>query len=281
MTAGVLARVPRVAAIVVGLGLASATLTLAADSTQPDTAPLAAAAPAAPAELVVPDVRRQAYVFAKGTLEQSGFAWRVEGSVQGYAANVVVSQEPAAGSRVVANGAPTVVLRLTRNTAYPQEGLPESKAPYPGTPAKLVGAKAEPKPKSRPARAVAETKPTKPAATKPAATKPAKPAAARPPAFEVRGAPAEPLDEITLPERAKRLAAWVEAHPDVTPQAVNHWLYQHSWIVTGARFGWSGGAEALRTLVAVDARVQELWTVGGRSRQLAREALADVEARSR
>ena len=71
------------------------------------------------------------------------------------------------------------------------------------------------------------------------------------------------------------------AHGDVTPQAVNHWLYQHAWIVTGARFGWSGVADALRTLGAVDARVQELWSIGGRSGRLARTALADVEARSR
>ncbi len=280
MTAGVLARVPGVAAIVVGLGLASATLTLAADSTQPDPAPLAAAAPAAPAELVVPDVRRQAYVFAKGTLEQGGFAWRVAGSVQGYAANVVVSQEPAPGSRVVANGAPIVVLRLTRNTAYPQEGLPETKATYPWKPARLVGAQpvAKPKPKKL---AAAQPKPRAAAKPKPKAAPKSKGAPTREPAFVVAGAPAEPLDEITLPERAKALAAWVEAHPDVTPQAVNHWLYQHAWIVTGARFGWSGGAEALRTLVAVDDRVQELWTIGGRSGQLARKALADVEARSR
>ncbi len=141
MTAGAFARVPRVAAIVAAFGLGTATLTLAANSTQPETTPLASGLPSKQAALVVPDVRRQAYVFAKGTLEQNGFAWRVAGPVEGYAANVVVSQVPAAGSRVVADGAPIIVLQLTRNTAYPQEGLPESKAPYPGKPARLVGAK--------------------------------------------------------------------------------------------------------------------------------------------
>jgi hypothetical protein len=84
-----------------------------------------------------------------------------------------------------------------------------------------------------------------------------------------------------LTARATALAAWVEAHPNRTPAAVNHWLYQHNWIVTGARFGWSQGAAALRTLIAVDSRVQELWSVGGRSETLARRTLANVEARSR
>ena len=35
-----------------------------------------------PPVLTVPDVTRQAFVFAKGTLEDSGFAWKVAGSVQ-------------------------------------------------------------------------------------------------------------------------------------------------------------------------------------------------------
>ena len=51
-------------------------------------------------------------MFAKGMLEQGGFAWRVEGAVRGYSANVVASQSPAPGSKLAANGAPTIVLRL-------------------------------------------------------------------------------------------------------------------------------------------------------------------------
>src|SRR5260221_13844581 len=58
--------------------------------------------------LVVPDVRKQAYVFAKGTLGDAGFAWRVRGSVQGYSANTVGTQSPLAGTRVVDTGAPLV-----------------------------------------------------------------------------------------------------------------------------------------------------------------------------
>jgi hypothetical protein len=279
MSAGSLGLLPRVALIVVALGLGTATLTLAANSTQPPAATETAPVAVEPQELVVPDVRRQPYVFAKGSLEQGGFAWRVQGSVAGYAANTVVAQVPAPGTRVVAKGAPTVVLTLARNSAYPQEGLPENKSPYAGTPARLVGAKQ--KPAATPKQALAAAAAPKPAQPAKPAAKPAKASAARPPAFTVPGAPVEPLDEVPLTVRAKQLAAWVEAHPRRTPRAVNHWLYQHTWIVTGARFGWSQGAEALRTLIAIDARVQELWSVGGRSEQVAQRALAEVERRSR
>ena len=278
MTAGVFGRVPRVAAITCAIGLGTATLTFAATSGSPTPAPAVAPPAVAPQELVVPDVRKQAYVFAKGSLEQEGFAWRVEGAVPGFAANVVVSQSPAPGSKVVLDGAPIVVLHLSRNAAYAQQGVPENVSPYPGKPARLVGAKPTAKPK--PARTVARKSTPKPAAKPGPAAKP-KPAAARKPAFMVSGAPAEPLDEIALPARAKQLAAWLEKHPKPTNASVNHWLYQHNWIVTGAGFGWAGGAEALRTLVAVDARVQKLWGVGARSEQLARSALAEVEAKSR
>jgi hypothetical protein len=62
---------------------------------------------------------------------------------------------------------------------------------------------------------------------------------------------------------------------------VNHWLYQHSWLVTGARFGWSGGAEALRILVRIDRDLQARWGIGAKSLAVARAALAQVERRSR
>ena len=278
MTAGVFGRLPRVALIACAIGLVSATITFAASSTlSSPTPPAATPAVVRPEALVVPDVRKQAYVFAKGSLEQEGFAWRVEGAVPGYAANVVVSQTPAPGSKVVPDGAPIVVLRLSRNPAYEQEGTPENTAPYPGKPARLVGAKPPAKKAAQPLAAAAAPKPSTPA--KPAATPKSKPAA-RKPAFAVAGAPKEPTDEILLSARAKQLAAWVEAHPQPSAANVNYWLYQHNWIVTGARFGWADGAAALRTLVDVDARVQELWGVGGRSAQVARSALAEVEARS-
>src|SRR5438876_1021821 len=76
--------------------------------------------------------------------------------------------------------------------------------------------------------------------------------AARPPAFNVPGARKEPLDEIPLPRRAARLQGWLARHPNPTSANVHYWLYQNAWIVTGARFGWWHGAEALRLLVRAD-----------------------------
>ena len=279
MTAGVFGRLPRVGVIACAVALVTGTLAFAASSTlSTPAAPAAAPAAAEPEPLVVPDVRKQAYVFAKGSLEQDGFAWRVEGSVPGFAANVVVSQSPAPGARVIADGAPIVVLRLSRNGSYEQEGVPENVSPYAGKPARLVGA-VTPRPTRKPAQATAAVAAPKPAKATPKA-KPAAAAPARKPAFTVAGAPAEPLDEMLLSARAEQLAAWVGKHPRRTAANVDHWLYQHNWIVTGARFGWADGAEALRTLIAVDARVQKLWGVGAQSRQVAGHALAEVQSRS-
>jgi PASTA domain len=116
-------------------------------------------APKAKAPLAVPDVRGQAYVFAKGILEDAGFAWRVKGKVEGYAVNVVAAQKPAAGTIVVDTGAPTVVLLLARNTSYRQVGTPEASAPYAGSRVLLPGwaAKAKANAKAR-AKALARAK---------------------------------------------------------------------------------------------------------------------------
>lgn len=280
MTAGVIGRLPRVGLIVAAICLVTGTLGYAATSTLTAPSTPAVTPVAAPPEpLIVPDVRKQAYVFAKGSLEQGGFAWRVEGSVPGFAANVVVSQSPEPGARVIPDGAPIIVLRLSRNGSYEQQGVPENVSPYAGKPARLVGSAKPARKAARTTAAVATPKPAaKPKATPAAKPKPA--AAARKPAFTVAGAPAEPLDEILLSARAKQLAAWVEKHPRRTRAVVDHWLYQHNWIVTGAGFGWAEGAEALRTLIAVDKRVQRLWGVGVQSEQVARRTLAEVEARS-
>jgi PASTA domain-containing protein len=286
MAAGVIGRLPRLALIAMAIGLFTAALGLAANSTlSTPSAPVATPGAAEPQPLVVPDVRKQAYVFAKGTLEQNGFAWRVEGSVPGFAANTVVSQSPAPGSRLIADGAPIIVLRLARNGSYAQEGVPENASPFAGKAARLVGspapAKPAPKPAAEPAAAPKPAAKPKPAAQPKPAAAPKPNAAARKPAFAVAGAPAEPADEIALNVRAKRLAAWLEQHPTPSDANVNHWLYQHNWIVTGAQFGWSSGAEALRTLVAVDKRVQELWGIGASSERLAASALAEVGRRSK
>jgi hypothetical protein len=103
----------------------------------------------------------------------------------------------------------------------------------------------------------------------------------RPAAFHVPGAPKEPLDEIPLPARARRLEAWLTRGRDPTAANQRHWLYQHAWIVTGARFGWWHGAEALNLLIRVDHRAESQWGVGYRSEAVARGALAAVEARAK
>jgi hypothetical protein len=272
--AGLRSLLPRFVVLPLAALLGTATLTFAADSrlSAPSTPPQPAAAQVSQV-IVVPDVRRQAYVFAKGTLEDAGFAWRVTGSVKGYAANTVSAQSPAPGTRVVDTGAPLVTLSLSANARYVQKGTPENAAPYAPTALKLAGVAtpaAAPAPAPKPA-AAPKPKP---------ATKKTEPAAKRPPAFAAPDAPKEPLDEIPLVDRAKLLAKYVETHrKSVT--AVNHFLYQHAWIVTGARFGWWRGAAALELLIRIDERVQERWQIGGKSESLARAALAYVRAQSR
>jgi hypothetical protein len=103
----------------------------------------------------------------------------------------------------------------------------------------------------------------------------------RPAAFHVPGAPTEPLDEISLPIRARRLDAWLTAGRGPTAANQRHWLYQHAWIVTGASFGWWHGAEALRLLIRVDRRVESQWGIGYRSEAAARRALAAVKTRAK
>ncbi len=87
--------------------------------------------------LVVPDVLQLPYVFAKGVLEDAGFAWKVKGKVEGYAVNYVVEQSVAPDSRVLDTGAPTIVLKLAPNPANPERGIPDATSPYKGTPVEL------------------------------------------------------------------------------------------------------------------------------------------------
>jgi hypothetical protein len=267
------ALLPRAVIVALVWILGTAAFTLAADNTivGPSTPNPAVGAAAAQTEKVVPSVNGQAYVFAKGILEDSGFAWRVVGSVHGYSSNRVLTQSPAAGTRVIDTGAPTVVVHLVRGP-YAQLGRPVDASPYRGSAIRLAGlASVTTKPAPKP---VATPKPKPTPAVKPAA----KPA--RPPAFTVAGAPKEPLDEITLQARALRLQQWAANRPK-TSANVRHWLYQHAWIVTGARFGWSHGAQALQTLIAVDQQLERQWGIGGKSQAVARAALAQVRSRSK
>jgi PASTA domain len=295
------ALLPRLVVVTVVFVLATGTLTFAAEKRLTAAVPEKPKA-TAPAVLVVPDVHGQAYVFAKGILEDAGFAWRVTGGVHGFASNLVASQSPAAGSRLVDTGAPTIVLRLARG-AYAEHGKASDESPYAGTeirfadsaagtpsrhkakpkvkPKKRVVAKPKAKPRAKP-KAKARLKPkVKPRLKPKAKPRPRPRVQGRPAAFTVPGAPKEPLDEITLPARANRLAAWIRTKPAATNRNVRNWVYQHAWIVTGAKFGWWHGAAALRTLIGVDRQVQALWGLGYRSEGVARAALRTVERRSR
>jgi hypothetical protein len=286
------ALLPRALVVTAVWIVASGTLTFAADKTL--TAKVAAKpSVAAPKPtLVVPDVRTQAYVFAKGILSDAGLAWRVVGSVHGYATNLVASQNPAPGTRLVDTGAPTIELHLTRGH-YTQNGSPEDNSPYVGTAARPAVNVNAPKllapKKTKEAPAKKATKPrvrhrkARPVASPKRTARPAVKAAPqrRPAAFQAAGAPKEPLDEISLPSRAKRLDAWLTGSRRPTAANQRYWLYQHAWIVTGAGFGWWHGAEALRILLRVDQRVQAQWGLGHRSELVARRALAAVEARAK
>jgi hypothetical protein len=285
--------VPRLLALTAVWLFATAALTFAAAQRIGATPPVATApevAPVAPAVLVVPDLRRQAFVFSKGMLGDAGFSFRVEGPVHGFASNTVVSQSPAPGTRVIDTGAPLLVLHLAASGA--QRGQPEDVSSVAPTAVKLadLAVKALPRAKTtkpagrpvkvtRPAKGVA--RPVKIARPKRAAAPAKRLTQKRPPAFIVHGARREPLSEMPLTDRATALLVWLNRHPKATDANVKHWLYQHAWIVTGAELGWWHGAEALRTLVAADKRVWALWGIGARSAAVARQALAEVQARSR
>jgi hypothetical protein len=281
MAARFIALLPRLLALTVIWLLGAATFTLAAEKKAVTPTQTVASQAAKPTLLTVPDVRGKAYVFAKGILQDSGLAWRVQGSVQGYAANSVVYQSPRAGARVVDNGAPTVTLRLSKNSAYGERGLPENEAPYSGT---RILTLSEWRAEHEQPQETTSTSPPTTATTTPTTTETqpaAEPAETRKPDFEVPGAPAEPADELTLPVRARMLARRVDAMSKPTNQLVNYWLYQHAWIVTGARFGWHDGAEALRILIEVDQSLVRRFDFGARSERVARRALAYVEANTK
>jgi hypothetical protein len=270
-------RLPRLA--VVGLVVLLSSATLAVGAAKRLTAvPKGPSAPVAVPTMVVPDLTGQAFVFAKGTLEDTGFAWKVVGTVHGYAGNKVSSQTPAAGTRLEDTGAPTITVSLER-TSYAEKGEPEDVSPYLGTPVQVAGLRSvtpvapvpvAPKGAAKKLPAAPKAQPT-PAA---ASTK-------RPPAFVVPNAPKEPLKEMPLTQRAEGLTAWITAHPKPTTATVRHFLYQHSWVVTGAKFGWWHGAQALRQLIAADRVAEQRWGIGKRSERIARRALAEVEARAK
>ena len=131
---------PRLIAVTGVWLLLTAAITYAAAPSATSPAVRAMSKLSVPSTLVVPDVRGQIYVFAKGMLEDAGFAWRVTGPVEGYATNTVVAQTPPPGARVRDTGSPTIVVRLARGS-YAQVGTPENAAPFAGTKLRLAEAR--------------------------------------------------------------------------------------------------------------------------------------------
>ena len=286
----------RLVALVVIAFVGSTSLTFAAGGSSVKPKPKPSPLPPAPEKdsehyLVVPDVRRQAYVFAKGMLEDAGFAWRVEGEIEGFATNLVAVQTPASGTRVLDTGAPQIVLRLQRNPDYEERGLPENVSPFDGTAVVLASGERPTKLAAPDSSAVREAPNTKPKKTRPAATKKqsiaaklttAKPEAkpTRELAFVEPGAPAEPQNEMALTARARMIARRMASEQSPSRKLVKWWLYQHAWIVTGAKFGWHDGDRALRILIKVDEDLYKRWGFGLKSAAVARDALSYVESRT-
>jgi hypothetical protein len=286
MTARLAAMLPRLFALTaIGL-LAATSLTFASatrklDEKESEAAPIQAG----PNTLRVPDVRGQAYVFAKGILEDAGFSWRVVGPVKGYAANLVTVQNPAPGVEVLDNGAPRIELRLERNPDYAERGLPENTSSFAGSELRLADDPLPAAEQDEPAEPAeneqdAEPKPSDEAVDGKPSEEEKPESEGREPDFVVPGAPPEPADEMPLPDRARLVEQRIQAVRRPTPALVDWWLYQHSWIVTGAEFGWHKGAEALRILIRVDRSIESRWGFGARSTAAAKRALAEVERKA-
>jgi hypothetical protein len=183
---------------------------------------------------------------------------------------------------VVDNGAPTVVVRLSRNPSYSERGLPENTSPYAGTRIVLASSIKNEEPPAEPPAPQPQPPAPAPQPQPPAPEPQPEPQEeTREPDFVVPGAPKEPTDEMPLPQRAKRLAERIADASKPTKKLVNVWLYQHSWIVYGARYGWADGAEALRILIRIDESLQKRWDFGARSEAVARKALAYVESQQK
>jgi hypothetical protein len=225
---------PRIAVLVLVALAATAGLTFAAGSQVPTAPPVPAVNTTPAPPMIVPDVRNQAFVFAKGALSDSGFAWRVAGSVKGYAANIVASQSPAAGTPVIDTGAPLVTLTLKRNSSYTQSGAPADASPYAATavepsdlsgnpigPAKVAKAPAAAKKAAKSKKHAAAKKTaaaTTPAATTPVATTPAAttPETSTAPATTTTAPPATTPATTTPATPAKTTAAATPAAPAKT-----------------------------------------------------------------
>ena len=128
-----------IAAVCVALTTAAITYAAGRQIASVPPAPAGATPGGVPVVLVVPDLRNEAFVFAKGQLQDAGFAWKVVGGIPGYPANTVVSQSPPPGTKLADTGAPLITLTLSRNKQYRPTGEPEDTSPYAPTKNRLAG----------------------------------------------------------------------------------------------------------------------------------------------
>ncbi|HEY2072106.1 MAG TPA: PASTA domain-containing protein [Gaiellaceae bacterium] len=126
-----------IAAVIVGLAVTA--ISFAADRRLAVVPTAQGRLPSTPLTLVVPDVRNEAFVFAKGQLQDGGFAWKVTGGAPGYSANIVVTQSPAPGTKLLDTGAPLIRLTLSRNKHYGPKGEAQDSSPYSATADRLAG----------------------------------------------------------------------------------------------------------------------------------------------
>ena len=158
--------------------------------------------------VVVPDVTGQAFVFAKGTLEDTGFAWKVVGSVHGYAANKVASQTPAAGTKLKDTGAPTITVDAGAHVLSGEGRARGRLAVLPARPCRRSGSKPPPCAPARRLPAAPAAKPQPRNRSPPRRPSPRAAERAHPPST-VAGAPKEPRKEMALPQRAQLLSGWI------------------------------------------------------------------------
>ena len=274
-----------------GVLLATATITcrIAVDGVSP-----AAKAPAAPTEqiLVVPDVRGQAYVFARAPGGRR-FAWLVQGTVGGYAANTAPTS-PGARHPRRRHRRSHDVLRLQRKPRLRGGGTPENAAPFTGTPVRLAGAPKRIAPRRRlpaeagPAPAEAEGAAQAEGTARDQAQARAEgeslredpERAPRPAEFAVPAARPTSRSTRSAPARARRLdpgSRHTVGRPTPTcAPTLPARLDRHRRAVRLV-----AREEALRLLLDADRRAQRLWGVGAKNELVTRRALRFVASRTR
>ena len=180
---------------------------------------------------------------------------------------------------LVDTGAPTVSLTLARTGGYRERGRARERlAVSPGDCRPHFGGRACVR---RRGRTRGGSRSRSAAQAEAASRRRAKRDRAAAPAFAVAGAPKEPLDEITLPARARAARRLGRASTRSRPRRTST---TGSTSTPGSSPApASAGPTATRrssVLIAVDREVERAWGVGSKSRAEAEQALAEVRKRT-